>query len=157
MIIFRKRDGKMDLIQEVNRYHDSGCNCSQSVFNTFAGQFGIAPEKSNQVAAAFGGGMGRSGLTCGAVTGALMVLGMRFGPKVPSDQAAKELTYQKAREFMIRFKEENGDLDCLKLVGMDISTPEGWQKARELKVFSTTCPKYLESAVSILDEMLKGE
>lgn len=147
----------MALTEVVNRFHDSGCNCAQSVFDTFASQFKLDPEQANQIAAAFGGGMGRTGMACGALTGALMVLGLKFGPKIPSDQASKELTYQKAREFIDRFRTQNGHTDCRHLINMDISTPEGWAKAKEGKVFSTICPRYLESAVSILEEMLKGD
>lgn len=147
----------MALTEVVNRFHDSGCNCAQSVFDTFASQYKLDPEQANQIAAAFGGGMGRTGMACGALTGALMVLGLKFGPRMPSDQASKELTYQKAREFIDRFRTQNGHTDCRHLINLDISTPEGWAKAKEGKVFSTSCPRYLESAVTILEEMLKGD
>ena len=76
-----------------------GFSCSQSVLAAFAPEFGLDVDAALRVAAAFGGGMGRPGHPCGAVTGALMALGLRYGATVV-DPAAKELTYAKARDFV---------------------------------------------------------
>ena len=111
----------------VSRFAE-GFNCSQAVFSAYAE--GLETETALKIASGFGGGMGRMAETCGAVTGAMMVLGLRFGAASP-DREAKELIYARIREFADRFKARNGSLDCRDLLGCDISTPEGLRDRQE--------------------------
>ena len=128
-----------------------GFNCSQAVLSVYAE--GRDEETALKIAAGFGGGMGRMAGTCGAVTGAMMVLGLRFGSRTP-DREAKERVYAKIREFANRFKARNSSLVCRDLLGCDISTPEGYEAAKEKQLVSTTCPKFVRDAAEILEEML---
>ena len=80
-----------------------GFSCSQSVLAAFAPELGLDADAALRVSAAFGGGMGRTGGTCGAVTGALMALGLKYGATV-ADPVAKERTYALTREFIARFE-----------------------------------------------------
>ena len=130
-----------------------GFNCSQAILSAYAGQFGLDEETALKLAAGFGGGMGRMAETCGAVTGAFMVLGLRFGEACP-DRDAKERIYGRVREFADRFKARNGSLVCRDLLGRDISVPENLQLARETYLFSTNCPKFVRDACEILEELL---
>ena len=116
-----------------------GFNCSQAVLSAYAE--GMDEETALKIASGFGGGMGRMAETCGAVTGAMMVLGLKFGAVSP-DREAKERGYAKVKEFADRFKARNGSLVCRDLLGCDISTPEGHQIAKEKSLFTTVCPKY---------------
>ena len=50
-------------------------NCAQAVLVPFAAEMGITEEQAYKMGAHFGSGM-RHGSTCGAITGALMALGM---------------------------------------------------------------------------------
>jgi C_GCAxxG_C_C family probable redox protein len=124
------------------------------VLAAYAPQFGLDRETALKVAGAFGGGMGRMGETCGAVTGALMVIGLRYGQAAAGDQQAKEKTYEVTREFADRFKDRHGCLDCRDLLGCDISTPEGMQQAREQQLFATRCSQYIQDAVEIVERLL---
>ncbi|MGD0708031.1 MAG: C-GCAxxG-C-C family protein [Anaerolineaceae bacterium] len=144
----------MEPEQKAIRYHDAGCNCAQAVFATFADQFGITEPQALKLAASFGGGMGRSGEVCGAVTGALIVLGLNYGASTPTDRESKLLAYRKASEFMEEFRRRQGEIHCRALLGMDISTEEGWQQARETNRFNIVCTPLIESAVTILQEMI---
>ena len=129
-----------------------GFSCSQSVLVAFAPDLGLDADVALRVAAAVGGGMGRTGATCGAVTGALMVLGLKYGATVP-DKAAKELTYAQAREFLARFGARYGATACSALLGADISTAEGYIALQEAGRFKTVCPELVASAAAILEEM----
>jgi len=93
--------------------------------------------------------------TCGAVTGAFMVLGLTFG-SAASDREAKEAVYTRVREFAERFKARHGSLLCRDLLGCDLNTPEGLALAQEKKLSSTVCPPYVETAAKILEEMTGG-
>jgi C_GCAxxG_C_C family probable redox protein len=128
-----------------------GFNCSQAVFSSYAER--IDEATALKMASGFGGGMGRMAETCGAVTGAMMALGLRFGGTTP-DREAKERIYTKIREFADRFKARNGSLACKDLLRCDISTPEGYEVAKEKSLLTTTCPKFVRDAAEILEEML---
>ena len=133
-----------------------GFNCSQAVLSAYTGQLGLDDDIALKIASGFGGGMGRMADTCGAVTGAFMVLGLKYGQASP-EKDAKEAIYARIRDFASRFKTRNGSLACRDLLGCDISTPGGLQQAREAEMFSKTCPKFVRDTCEILEEMLKGD
>jgi C_GCAxxG_C_C family probable redox protein len=126
-------------------------NCSQSVFSAFAEQFGLDRETALKLASPFGGGIARQGEICGAVTGALMVLGLARGADTP---AGKDAIYQLSQQFMRRFEEKHSTLLCRELIGIDISTEEGWQKAKAGGAFTFTCPTLVQDAAEIVQELL---
>ena len=133
---------------------NKGHNCSQSVFSTFAPEFRVSEETALKIACAFGGGMARMGDTCGAVTGALMTIGLKYGRIDPEDEASKEKTYALVQEFVKRFKARHETIVCRELVGYDISIPEEHDKAEEENLFDEICPDFVGSAAEILDEIL---
>ena len=128
------------------------CNCAQSVFSAFALPHGLDEETAIKIATPFGGGMARTGETCGAVTGALMALGLARGAATPE---GKEEVYRLAREFMRHFEEKHGSLLCRELIGCDISTPEGLQHAHESGVTKSVCPQLVHDAAEIVQAMLE--
>jgi len=130
-----------------------GFSCSQAVLSAFADEFGLDRDLALKVSAGFGAGMGRMAQTCGAVTGAIMVLGLRHGATVGQDRKAKENTYTVVREFVKRFTLLNGSAVCKDLLGCDISTPEGFQRAREKDLMGTRCTKFVRDAVEILEQL----
>ena len=132
-----------------------GFNCSQAVLSAYAGDFGLDHDTALKIATGFGGGMGRMADTCGAVTGAFMVLGLKYG-QASSDREAKEAIYARIRDFSERFKERNGSLVCRDLLGCDISQPEGLQRVKDENLLTTLCPKFVRDACEVLEEMLAG-
>ena len=128
-----------------------GINCSQAVLSSFADDFGLDKDMALKLAAGFGGGMGRMAQTCGAVTGAYMVIGLKHGAVTAQDRAAKEHTYQVVRDFNDRFKARNKSLICKELLNCDISTPEGFEEAKQKGLLTTVCPKMVRDAVEILE------
>ncbi len=103
-----------------------------------------------KISAAFGSGMGGLANTCGAVTGAYMVIGLRYG----GNKLLKSRTYKKVREFSGMFKALHKHLDCRDLLGCDVGTKEGRKKAKEEKLYKTKCTRYVEDAVNILEEVM---
>ena len=127
-------------------------NCAQSVFSAFAAQFGLPGRTALKLASPFGGGVARRGETCGAVTGALLVLGLVRGADTPT---GKEAIYQLSQEFMRRFEAKHGTLLCRALLDCDISTPEGWQKAQEAGRLTSVCPVLVRDAAEIVQTLLE--
>jgi C_GCAxxG_C_C family probable redox protein len=107
-----------------------------------------------RVAGAFGGGMGRMGLTCGTVTAGMMVIGLKYGQVAATDKEAKQHTYTVARQFAQDFATRNGSITCSELLGAEISDPEQWRALRERGAFESLCPRFVSSAVSFLEELL---
>jgi len=132
----------------------AGYSCSQSVLASRAEQFGLETETALKLSAAFGGGLGRQGEVCGAVSGALMVIGLENGHITPEDKAAKEHTYELTRRFIAEFTRRNGTIQCRDLLGCHIGAPEGMKQAQEQNLFKTVCPKLVAEASQILSEML---
>jgi len=122
-------------------------SCSQAVFAAFAPEMGAA--------GAFGGGMGRMGETCGAVTGAFMLIGLKYGQTKAGDGNAKDRTYQLVREFVERFKERNRSIVCRELLGVHIGTPEGSQAFKEKGLKNAVCVKVVRDAAEIIGEILR--
>lgn len=111
-------------------------------------------ETALRVAGAFGAGMARTGETCGAVTGSLMVIGLNHAKTRKDDDDSRERAYALAQEFMDTFRERNGSLLCRDILGVDVSTPEGIADVRKRDLFRTTCPKFVRNAGEILEEIL---
>ncbi len=144
----------MPLTQKATELFAEGYSCSQSLLASRAGQFGLSAENALKVSAAFGGGLGRQGEVCGAVSGALMVIGLAHGQTTPQQKEAKEHTYQLTRRFIAEFTRRTGALHCSDLLGCQIGTPEGLQLAQEQSLFKTVCPRLVAEASQILDEIL---
>ena len=133
--------------------YESGMNCAQAVFGAFSAEAGVDPALAAKLAAGFGGGMGRMGHTCGAVTGAFLALGLRHGTAAADDKAGKENTYRLIREFAAQFQARNGSILCRDLLGCDIGTTTGLDTAKTKGLFRTVCPKMVRDAAEILEKM----
>lgn len=131
-----------------------GFSCSQAILSTYGVEFGLERETTLKAAAAFGAGMGRLGEVCGAVTGALIVIGLKYGHTKAKDKEAKETTYTRARDYADRFRSLNGSLLCRELLGCDLGTAEGMATAREKGYFTELCPRFVREAAEILEDVL---
>lgn len=134
-----------------------GYNCAQAVFAALAEEIGIDKLTALKVGGAFGGGMGRNGLTCGAVTGALMAIGYKYGKDSEENTTGKDFTYKLVNQFFKEFVEENGSIECKTLVGYDIVKEEEHKAAADKGVFKTVCPKVVGNAIEIAERLLKRE
>ncbi|MFX1411560.1 MAG: C-GCAxxG-C-C family protein, partial [Promethearchaeota archaeon] len=117
-------------------------NCAQSILSSYSNQYGLDRDTALRLATGFGGGMGRMQNTCGAVSGAFMVIGLRYGRGINNDNEAREKTYQVIREFSNRFQEIHGSIICKELLGCDINTPEGKDFYDRNNFFEKKCFQY---------------
>jgi C_GCAxxG_C_C family probable redox protein len=132
-----------------------GYNCAQSVFYCFCDDLGFDKNTALKISTGFGGGMGRKEEVCGAVSGGIIVLGMKHGRGEKDGRAATELTYQKTRELMDRFAVEHGTFICRKLLGgCELTTQEGQKYLKENDLLNKVCKPCVESVVQILEKML---
>lgn len=135
-----------------------GFNCAQAVLTCCGRRFGLSEETGKRMGSAFVGGMGMMGLTCGSVTGAFMAIGLKHAQIEAADNAPAGRANRLVREFARRFKQLHGSICCNELLGLDISTPEGLQKAVSEGYFTESrCPIYVRDAAALLEHLLDEE
>ena len=144
----------MSMIEQALSEYNSGFNCAQAVLVTYGAQLGLNREMALRVAGAFGSGMAQMGEVCGAVSGALMVIGLKYGKTSAEDEPSRIETYSLAKEFVQRFKDRHGSIMCRDLVGCDLSTDDGMADAEERDLFSTVCPAFVRDSAEIVEQML---
>ena len=127
-------------------------NCCQAVFSAFAPDRGLDRDSALRIGTPFGGGMGRMGGVCGAVTGAFMAIGLKHGDP-DSNSEAKDRSYEAVRAFTESFTALHGSIHCRELLGCDIGTPEGMAEAKERNLFSTLCADIVRDAVKIAEDL----
>jgi C_GCAxxG_C_C family probable redox protein len=146
----------MSKVDTSTEYFADSFNCSQSVLVAFAPDYGLPINQALKLATAFGAGMGRQQHVCGAVTGALMALGLHYGKGQTDNNDKKTLTYQKTVAFMNEFKKRNGSINCKELLrGLDMGNPEEYQKIQDLNLFDNECVKYVQDATEIVEKLIK--
>lgn len=133
----------------------AGLNCAQAVAGSFADDIGLDESVIRKMACGFGGGLAHTDRTCGAVSGAVFALGLARGTSEPGDREGKERCYALVREFLRRFGDRHGSVDCTALVGYDLSDPRGLDAARKAGVFSVRCARYVGDAVEIVEDLLE--
>ena len=133
----------------------SGYNCAQSVLWSFRQELGMDADVSLKIACGFGAGMARRQDICGAVTGGIMVLGLKYGRGEKQDRTATEETYAKTQELMHRFEAKHGTCSCRQLLGgCDLTTEEGRNLIKNTDLLNRVCKACVETVVVILEDMI---
>ena len=121
---------------------------------SFGEPLGLSPEQAVALGRCLGGGMGQ-GLVCGAVSGALLLLGLLPTDDPMNEPRCRQEAQLRAAEFREQFSLRRGSLLCRDLLGVDISTPDGRRQAVEGEMFHKVCPALVGEAAAILDEQLR--
>lgn len=141
---------KTQFIQNVQRSAGdsfaSGLYCAESVVLAVADELGIESELLPKVATGFCSGMGRMSGTCGALSGAIMGIGLALGRSEPSQPV--QPAYEATQRLISEFEQEFGGRDCHVLLGCDLSKPEGQAQFREHRL-GERCAKYTSKAAEI--------
>ena len=133
-----------------------GYNCAQAVLYAFCEDLKLDPEVSLKLSCGFGAGMGKKQEVCGAVSGGIAVLGMKYGRGASDDKSLTETTYTKTRELMDRFQNRHGSYICRQLLdNCDMMTEEGQKHIRENDLRNKTCTLCVQSVVDIVEHVMK--
>ena len=142
-------------VNRAEKYHLEGFNCAEAVLLSIAEYFDIECPEIPKIATPFGGGIARGGSICGAVTGGLMALGLKFGRTTASDTNSRDKSYRKAAEFLNFFEKKYGTILCYILIGLDLRTPEGLERLKTIR--SGKCMNYVKSATEIVIHLVESE
>jgi C_GCAxxG_C_C family probable redox protein len=138
-------------VNEAVACFNNGFNCSQAILSVYCGEFGLDNKNALQISCGFGAGMGRLQETCGAVSGAFMLIGLKHGKFLKEDEPAKEKTYAFVKEFVRLFEIRNKTINCRELLGIDLITGDKQIAAERVK---TVCPKMVQDAAEIIEQIL---
>ncbi|MEW6142549.1 MAG: C-GCAxxG-C-C family protein [Chloroflexota bacterium] len=144
-----------DRSEESVRRFLKGYNCAQSAFSVFAPELGMSERDVVRIAAGFGGGLGRRGEACGAVTGAIMALSLRYSGEHPEVLSQRQAAYDKAAEVVKAFIDRHGTCRCRDLLGYNLSDLEELKRAREDRAFQKICTMYIREAVELVERLLQ--
>ena len=149
-------DRKDTLGERAVRYFKCGFNCSQSVLLTMYEHWNENNELVPKIASALGGGIGRCGSVCGALTGGVLAIGAKHGTNEPSLKKRLK-TSELANQLYKRFEKQNGSVLCRELIGYDLSDPKQLKKAQETNVFEEKCPVFVKRTVETLQALNENE
>ena len=146
------------LDQKVDHYMKLSHNCAQSSFLALSEQFGL--ENSDMVKALTPlPGIAERGETCGAVTGALLAMGLVFGRENLSDWQAYRDSLVPTNAFCDRFVQEMGSTMCGDIVEskfgrrMDLRNEDDLQQFQESDA-THKCSKVVQTAVRIAADII---
>ena len=142
-----KADGAVALFQQ-------GFTCSQAVLSVFATDFGLDQDAALRISQGFGAGIARTDDICGALSGAIMVIGLRYGGIGADDNAAKEKTYTVVGKFLQEFQTRNGSVTCTGLLGYNLSDPHQAAEAKKNKVVPARCPGFVWDTVKLVEKVV---
>ncbi len=142
-------------VEQAVAFYAQGYTCAQSILASYAARYGLPQNLAFQLGEPFGAGTSCTSDMCGAVTGAILVLGLQYGSTLNSDDAARLRTYQHVQVLIHRFQEIHGSIQCTDLLGYNLSDPEQFKTVCEKGLFSQRCPRFVRDAAQILTELLK--
>ena len=122
-----------------------GLYCSQAILSAFCEKYGLDKEIAQRVSFVLNSGI-RCAEVCGAVSGAILVIGLKHGD-------SKEIGNVKTEEYMKQFRARHNSVLCRDLLGCDISTINGREKAINENLFTTRCLDLVQSAAQLLVDL----
>ncbi len=135
----------------------AGYNCAQSVLYPFCDDFGFDRDTALRLACGLGGGMGRKQEVCGAISGGILALGLKYGRGEGQDRALTEETYRKDRELIAQFESKHGTCICRKLLNCDLNIPSGKRYFKENDLHNKICKVCVQTAVETVEKILADE
>jgi C_GCAxxG_C_C family probable redox protein len=132
----------------------SGITCSSAVFSAFSHELRLDEKTAKKIGCGFGAGVSRTGNICGAVSGAIMVIGLKYGKAEQGDDAATEKTRALTRQFIQEFTKKNSSVNCTELLGHNLKNQNEYDAAANANLFRTMCPEYVRDAADILERIL---
>ena len=142
----------MNRFEKAFALHEQGYNCAQAVIGAYADVIGIGEQEAFSIGAGFGGGAG-TGELCGAISGALMVLGLLTPVDAADPVGSKKRTTALSKEFQKRFQEKFGALRCHDLLAKGLPAEQIPAGAKALGL-TRHCDIMIATATEIVEEML---
>lgn len=135
-----------------SKFMEEGYTCAESVLLAVSQEFEIEYEIPTHMAMCFGGGIGLTGVVCGAVSGAVMAIGLIKGPAANMQEFFQIMPL--AQELRRRFEKEMTTINCRELTGFNLSTPEKFQEYMNTDINEKVCIPAVDTAYRLVMELL---
>jgi len=132
----------------------SGHNCAQSILKAFSKDLKLDEVQALNMASGFGAGMGRLQETCGAVTGAFMVIGLYNSLAFQLNENRNDITAKMIQDFESNFKAKHGSTACNELINCNLNTEEGQLTFQEKNLHEKVCQRCIGDAIELLEEVV---
>ena len=146
---------RQEAIEQAMRYVEDGFLCVEAVLKTLADMKGVDSEYIPGIASGMAAGVARTSQICGAVSGAILGLGLWFGRNEPVTSDRKPYWY--SRLFIDRWMETHNSTNCSMLLGIDLDVPAGYEKFNEENMWENKCQLYIREAVGLAYDILVEE
>ena len=148
---------KEEAVRLAAGYAEEDFLCSEAVLMALSECLGVSSEIIPRIATGFGAGIGRKGEVCGALSGGVMGLGLRFGRSTAEEEDGERRPYWFSTKFAARFREQLGHVRCEDLLGLDLSRVEDVQTYHERRLWETTCRDIIKVATRLAYDILMAD
>ncbi len=142
----------MDKVERAVDLFSGGMICAQAMLTVYGEAHGLDADVAAKLGRPLAGGMGRSGRTCGALTSAVLLLGLSKDD--PDETEARKACFHHVQQLLHRFTLRHGTTECSELLGADWNTPEGLRRIQNENLVRTRCPAFVRDAASILEQIM---
>lgn len=132
-----------------------GLNCAQSVLTSFKDEINLSESDLLKISAGFGGGIGKLQKTCGAVTGAVIAIGMIDENLVATNRDSRDKLNHKIQEFNSQFKKIHKTSECRTLLGIDLISDDGAGQFEDQGLGELVCEKCIADSVNIVESIMQ--
>lgn len=147
---------KKEVVNQAKAFAEQGFLCSESVLLALSKALNVKSEIIPRIATGFGAGIGRHGEICGALTGAIMGLGIKFGRNHPSETPEGQPAYAYSQTMVNLFLAHFGHIRCKDLLGLDISSEDGVTEYRQQKLWETKCQDLIQITTGLAYDVLEA-
>ena len=134
-------------------YFSEGKNCAQSVLLVFSEDLDVDPTILESLSLGFGGGMGHLQKTCGAVTGAFMVISLLAAQLSDDKDVCADISQKMIRDFHQEFISSHGSSDCIDLLACNLNTEEGQSFRREHGLSESVCNECIIDSIRLVERL----
>ncbi len=147
---------KKETVNRAEQYAEKGFLCSEAVLLALSEAQNVTSEIIPCIATGFGAGISRHGEVCGALSGAVMGLGLRFGRSQIAETPQDISPYQFGETMVNLFSSRVGHIRCRDILDLDISSDEGRKQYREQNLWESKCRELIRIAAELAYDLLQA-
>ncbi len=148
---------KKEVVNQAKAFAEEGFLCSESVLLALSKALNMKSEIIPRIATGFGAGIGRHGEICGALSGAIMGLGIKFGRNHPLETLEGQSAYEYSQRMVNLFNARLGHIRCKDILGLDISGEDGVTEYRQQKLWETKCRDIIQITTGLAYDLLQAK
>ena len=147
---------KKEIMSLAEQFTEQGYLCSEAILLALSQYLNIQSEIIPKIATGFGAGIGRHGEACGALSGAVMGLGLRFGRTVVSETPSDTPPYGFSTNIVNLFVARFGHIRCRDLIGLNFHRAEDRKIYKDQQLWETRCRDIVRITTGLAYDLLQA-